>query len=179
MITKAIIEEVIDCYSVRVRIPLYNKLDGVQSATPKDELSIAPICSIPNCKISFNKGDIVFVSFEEDLIEQPVVIGHLLKENMGNTFFEITTSEIEVKNSAVLPSNTTIGEVSSLEIACLQGIKNNISIDIDDLTDKSNSLTIKTEELDKRTTKLEEVEIIISPDTPDIQEDKSILWIQI
>lgn len=47
MVTKAIIQEVIGPHSVRVRIPLYNKIEYVNGSTPTSELPRASICLTP------------------------------------------------------------------------------------------------------------------------------------
>ena len=39
MVTKGIIEEVINNYSVKVRLPIYDGFDGTQGATLKNNLS--------------------------------------------------------------------------------------------------------------------------------------------
>ena len=45
--TRGIIEEIIDKYHVRVRIPEHNGLQGRDRGTPTSELGIATICCPP------------------------------------------------------------------------------------------------------------------------------------
>lgn len=77
MVTKAIIEEVINEHQVRVRIPLIHKMAISASATPFKELPIAQICCTPGINILYSVGDVVYVSYEDDLSSKIVVLGDL------------------------------------------------------------------------------------------------------
>ena len=74
MITQAYVQDVINRHSVRVRIPLYNKAEGVNGSTPNSELGVAPICTLPNIINDPHPGDVVFIAFEEDDLSKPVVL---------------------------------------------------------------------------------------------------------
>ena len=80
MITKAIVEEVLTPYQVRVRIPILDRVSSSELSTPTEELNIATICSLPNCYINVQKGDIVFVGFEDNTYRKAVILGHLSRE---------------------------------------------------------------------------------------------------
>ena len=56
MIQKAIIEQKIDKYSMRVRIPVYNKIKSDPTATPTDELYVASIQTLPGCSPNYQEG---------------------------------------------------------------------------------------------------------------------------
>ena len=75
MIQKAIVEAVLNDYQVKVRIPKYDKMsyDGASY----EELSTAIICSTPGTLVNYSAGDVVLVSFENDEISKPVVLGLL------------------------------------------------------------------------------------------------------
>lgn len=133
MITKAYIQDVINRHAVRVRIPLYNKLDGVNGSTPNAELGIAPICTLPNVINDPHPGDIVFVSFEEDNLSKPVVIGYLSKENMGETLTNIKCEDLESQGDVKLSKYTTIGEIDYDEIYQLKGLDENIVDKFEDI----------------------------------------------
>ena len=45
MITRGIVEKIIDQYSVKVRIPILDKVGASDAATPTDELNTAVICT--------------------------------------------------------------------------------------------------------------------------------------
>ena len=86
MIQKAIIEEIVaNGYQARVRIPRYNKASSSPTATDKQDLAIATICTYPGIHPSYQIGDIVFVGFENDRVNQPVILGLLYRENMGSS----------------------------------------------------------------------------------------------
>lgn len=86
MIQKAIIEEIIQGgYQARVRIPRYNKAASSPTATDKQDLAVATICTFPGIHPSYQIGDIVFVGFENEEINQPVILGLLYRENMGSS----------------------------------------------------------------------------------------------
>lgn len=75
MIQKAIIESIIDDYSVKIRIPKYDKMynDGLTY----DELSTGIICSIPGTNVKYSVNDVVLVGFENNELGKPVVLGLL------------------------------------------------------------------------------------------------------
>lgn len=90
MIQKAIIEEIIQGgYQARVRIPRYNKAASSPTATDTGDLAIATICTFPGVHPSYQLGDIVFVGFENENINQPVILGLLYRENMGNSMSDM------------------------------------------------------------------------------------------
>jgi len=131
MILRAIIEEIVDDgLRARVRIPRYNKSADSPTATPFDELYIAPICCAPGLKPALVVGDIVFVSFEDDEIDQPVIIGTLFREGSESlTDVSATSSKIEV--NCELPRDTTIGDVKSSNIETLLNCRDDIQGQID------------------------------------------------
>ena len=75
MIQKAIIESIIDDYSVKIRIHKYDKMynDGLTY----DELSTGIICSIPGTNVKYSVNDVVLVGFENNELGKPVVLGLL------------------------------------------------------------------------------------------------------
>lgn len=90
MIQKAIIEEIIQGgYQARVRIPRYNKAASSPTATDTGDLAIATICTFPGVHPSYQLGDIVFVGFENEEINQPVILGLLYRDNMGNSMSDM------------------------------------------------------------------------------------------
>ena len=131
MITKAIVEEVISPYQVRVRIPL---LDGAASSTmstPTNQLNIATICSLPNCYINPQVGDIVFVGFEDNTYYKAVVLGHLSREAMTHTYTDAKLNSLIVNSFVELPEQTNIGNVTNTEISYLSGASGNLQKQID------------------------------------------------
>jgi hypothetical protein len=44
MLVQALVEEYVDEYHIRIRIPKFHKLQGTANATPTDQLPSATIC---------------------------------------------------------------------------------------------------------------------------------------
>ena len=134
MITKGIVEE-LKGYQAKVRLPIYDGLANTKNATSNENLSYAAVCVTTNLNNSLNVGDIVYVSFEDNDKGKPVILGQLYKEEM-NTLADIklnsaNINQLTVNKNASLPQNTSIGSISSKEIAALSGIKDNIQNQID------------------------------------------------
>lgn len=135
MITKAIVEEIISPYQVRIRIPL---LDGVLASpmsTKQDSLNTATICTLPNCYMNIQVGDIVFVGFEDNTYYKAVVLGHLSREAMTDTYADVTFRNLQILDSATLPTETSIGDITFSEFSKLAGISENIQKQINMLKD--------------------------------------------
>ena len=126
MITKAIVEEVLSPYQVKIRVPLLDRLSTSGIGTPTKNLNIATICTLPNCYMNVQPGDIVFVGFEDNTYYKAVVLGHLCKEALTPTYSDVTFNDCTIRSKAILPVETTIGEVTSKNIACLQGASDNL-----------------------------------------------------
>lgn len=129
MVTKAIVQEVISAHRVRIRIPLYNKIEGVMNSTPDTELPVSPICTLPNIKVSPNVGDIVFVAFEEDDLSHPVVLGYLSMDSMGDALVNIKCDDLEAEGSIELGKDISIGDITYTNIECLKNLKDNILLE--------------------------------------------------
>ena len=131
MITKAIVEEVLTAYQVKVRIPIFDRSNEESLATATQYLHTATICTLPNCYASVQVGDVVFVGFEDNKLYKPVILGHLSKEAFTSTYVDMTVSNITVNTSAHLPQNTTIGTITPDELLQVKGAKNNLQAQID------------------------------------------------
>lgn len=136
MITKGIVEEVIDPYNIKVRLPIYNAISTAKDATPTKDLNTATICSISNSSNLVNVGDIVFVGFEDNDSGKPVILGHLFKENSSDTFIDMNLRMLSTNSTTRLNYNTYIGNITPKEISTLSGIKANIQEQIFNLDDK-------------------------------------------
>lgn len=140
MITKAIVEEIISPYEVRVRIPLLDRQKNTTLSTKTEDLNIATICTLPNCYCNPQVGDIVFVGFEDNTYYRVVILGYLCKEAMTPTYSDITFNSLQVKSSASLPEETTIGNVTSSELAKLEGVRESIQKQLDNLKEQQTRL---------------------------------------
>ena len=129
MITKAQIVKIISNKEVVVRIPIYNKMEGVAGATPNSELCHAFICYpsgvIPNYEIE----DVVFVSFEDNYLDKPVVLGKLKKSTTkkeSNSKPNVNCVDLSADGNTKLSKETTIGEIKYTNIECLKNLSGNI-----------------------------------------------------
>ena len=139
MITKAIVEEVLTPYQVRVRIPILDRVSSSELSTPTEELNIATICSLPNCYINVQKGDIVFVGFEDNTYRKAVILGHLSREACI-TYSDINLNSLVVNSEAKLPVTTHIGDVQPHQLAMLKGLTDNIQKQLDSLKEQQDRL---------------------------------------
>lgn len=142
MLAKAFIQEVISPYSLRVRIPSVNKIEGVNGATPNNELYVAAVCSNPNFVINAHVGDVVILGFEDDDISKPIVLGYLSTNKSMETLTNMHCDEFKADGDISLSGQTSIGDVSPSSIHCLKNQKENIS-------DEFHSVRRDAEELKK------------------------------
>jgi len=140
-----------------VRIPIIHGVEGSPQCTPDDLLPSASVCGIPGFTNTVQKGDIVFVVFENDEYNSPVIMGQLItntnaydvnSDNITNTranavlqtlsFYDNLSDEY---TSAQLPKNTTIGDVQASQISFLLGLRDNIQDQIDRLNEQISSIS--------------------------------------
>lgn len=120
MLCKAIIEEIINNYQARVRIPIYHKIASSSFATLKENLPIASICTIPGVDFALKVGEIVYVDFELDQIENPVIIGILSRPDSVSSS-NITTESLKVNVNCSLPDNINYTETEERKQANVEG----------------------------------------------------------
>ena len=134
MIAKAVIEDKIDNKFI-VRIPLF------ESAGLNDVVTLtATLSYVPGNLDCYNIGDVVFVAFENNQISSPVIIGKLYLGNEKDTTKLEYSSKLEVKNEAILPKQTKIGEFSPQEVFTTFKCSPIHEQRITDLEEKSKSL---------------------------------------
>lgn len=121
MVTRGIIEKIVDTTHVKVRVPRINKSAGAVGATPTENLPIACIASVPGIIPYYNVSDVVYVDYENDNTDSPVVIGLISSAITNNGRSDIFSSSIQVDASAILPTDTNIGPITPESI-------NNISL---------------------------------------------------
>lgn len=141
MITKAIVEQILNKHSVKVRMPVLDKVIDSSTGIPINSYQTATECVLPNFSYNFNVGDIVFVDFEENNLDSPVIVGYLTGTSDQRMDGKIMS--ISVENESNLPSNTSIGSVKKEEIECLKGTVSNIQNKIDSASDNTFSSTIE------------------------------------
>lgn len=149
MITRAIIEQKINEYQYRVRIPIFDKSASAPLSTNLKDLCIA-VASMPKGVYnSLQEGDVVLVGFEDNDAGNPVILGHLYREALNNiqSFPTIIADVLQVNNKVNLPTNTTIGTIDYNSLFSLDGIKENVQSQIDNLTKKVDNLIKKVSQL--------------------------------
>lgn len=136
MITKGIVEELISPYAARVRIPILDNVTNTSYGTRTEDLPIATICSLPNCTLNPQVGDIVFVAFEYNAIDKVVILGYLSAAALNDTLSDANFGNIDVSYSARLPEDTTIGSITPQEISFLSGLTDNIQKQLNSLKEQ-------------------------------------------
>lgn len=137
MITKATIEEKIDKYRFRVRVPIYNKQKGVVFATPTEELDIALVCTLPGCNVNYQAGDVVYVGFDNAEDYEPVILGLLYREKDTGTLMSISAESVRTKVSTELSEHTRIGNITEDNIKALIGANTSLQRELNSLKAKT------------------------------------------
>lgn len=134
MMTRAIVEEVLTPFEVRVRIPSLDRVKGDSLCTRTEDLNIATICTLPNCYLNVQVGDIVFIVFEDNTERKAVIIGHLSRELMSNTLSDLHVGDLIIDGILQTSKNSRIGDISYSEMQHLSGIDTNIAQELKRLT---------------------------------------------
>lgn len=136
MITKAIVEEIVDTYRLRIRIPVIDRMSDLSAVSNSEsDLNVAAVCSLPNCHMNLQPGDIVFVSIDDLVPDDIVVLGSLYCSKETKSLCDMLIQRLNVTTEVVLPDNTTVGNVLPEELSQLSGVRDNIQKQIDALRD--------------------------------------------
>lgn len=110
MLTKGIIKEIpsINNNKYKVYIPLLRNANDREI----DAIFDATLCFTNGIYYSLVVDDVVYVAFEDNYYEKPVILGKLYtnKEDKDNISTQITIKSINVLDKAQLPSNTTLSD---------------------------------------------------------------------
>ncbi len=139
MIRRAIVEQVVNPFRVKVRIPEVDRAKKSSQHISTDELDELTVCVPAGWHPNFQIGDIVIVSYDVFSPDESVVIGFLYKENL-ESISEVDITQLIVSSYAKLPKNTTIGDVTSIQLQNLTGVKDNIQKQLDSLQEQINQL---------------------------------------
>ena len=134
MICKAIVEQIINDYKVKVRVPTFHRGEESIGATPSIDVPTAIMCVQPGIYSTLKVKDIVMVDFEDDNVDKPVIVGLLFSENSKKSLPDIVANSLEVNVNTKLSKDTTIGEVTADNIFTLKGVHTNVQKQFDDLT---------------------------------------------
>lgn len=141
MITKAIVESLVDKYTIRVRIPRIDRVLETSMNTSNEHLSEALICTLSNCDPNIRVGDIVFVALDDQNEDEVIILGYLYREKRTEAYCDLILNELNVQTKAVLPKNTIIGDISSTDLLMIKNSKSNLQSQIDSITTQLNTLT--------------------------------------
>lgn len=111
MIQKGIIEKVEDKYTVRVRIPKYDKIYSDATGTKPEDLAYGIICTLPGMSLTYNVGDVVLVAFENDEISNPVILGLLYREAES-----LSVLKINAIDTSINQINNKLNELNALSL---------------------------------------------------------------
>lgn len=130
MITKAIVEDIINNKEFIVRIPIFDNIESAREHTIKEDLNTALAILSPGLSNNIVIGDVVYVGFEDNDISKPIILGLLDKENQQPRQTTVTSAQLNcdylnVKNPTTLPIGTNIGSITYDQLLELVKLLNN------------------------------------------------------
>lgn len=137
MITKGIIISVNQDNTLFVRLPLFESA----SDSRNNQIVKCTICYNPGNLNSYKENDVVFVAFEDNQINKPVVIGKLYLGQEKEATNHSYSNSLTVTENATLPSETKIGSLDFSDIKGLLG-------EIKQLNDYINQLEKRIKDLE-------------------------------
>lgn len=93
---KGIVEEITDKYSIKVRVPKYDKLATDPYGVKTRDLADAIMCTLPGMSIAYSVGDIVLVDFENDELNNPVVLGLLYRDTTTDAVLKLEETDKKI-----------------------------------------------------------------------------------
>ena len=145
MITRAIIQQCVSPFTYKVRIPIFDRIEEASHHTANENLLTAVASVNKGCNDQFQVGDIVFIAFENNDLGQPVIIGHLYRENILKDKLGpiLNARNLIVDGNTSLSTSTKIGEIDYQKLYYLK----NVTGDIQNLLDSTSTATedVKTQ----------------------------------
>lgn len=124
---RAFVEEVVSPHKVKVRIPIINKIEGVNGATPVDELYYSCVCTPPGMTEDIVAGDVVILGFEENDYARPILLGFLSMDNdMQQSHTDMCCGDLVAKGTVSFGDQVQIGNLNYANLETLIGQKDNI-----------------------------------------------------
>lgn len=161
MITKAIIKRLntLEDNHFIVYIPFFQKANDAESAATMP----ATLIYIPGIINTLHVDDVVYVGFEDNSSNKPIILGKLYTgvEDKDTITTTLTSRTLEITEKSKLPINTCIGDLNLVDIhKKLNHLLENNSYDSKNIIYKnSNSPAVNVkEELDRIEAKLADLE---------------------
>ena len=151
MITKGYVEELVSSNQVKVRLPVYDKINENGTGAGFNELPIASVCSLPSTNPNLKVGDVVYVAFEDNNRQKPIVMGYLSMDN--NKYCDTTLQDLTVNGTSRFTSDFSIGNIDYNSFLQLKNVKVNIQNYLDKLSDSIDKLEEKLEKSNKNNEK--------------------------
>ena len=126
MITTGIILSKNGANSYNVNIP--DLVDGNETFN-----SVATVCSSINNKLDLKIDDVVYINFENNRRENPIIIGVLVNDGSNA---DVNLNSLKVKRNFQLPQQTSIGAINSTNLNSLIGVSENIQNQLDSIDKK-------------------------------------------
>jgi len=136
MIVRGIIESIFK-NQAKVRIPIFDKVFSASLGVDYSELPDATICVPPKFDMNLKSGDTVYVLFEDNNRQKPIIIGFI--KNDKNSHCESESISVSVENSAVLPEDVVVGDVNQNNIKNLHGLNKNVQNFINETNENVNN----------------------------------------
>ena len=126
MITTGIILSKNGANSYNVNIP--DLVDGNETFN-----YVATVCSSINNKLDLKIDDVVYINFENNRRENPIIIGVLVNDESNA---DVNLNSLKVKRNFQLPQQTSIGAINSTNLNSLIGVSENIQNQLDSIDKK-------------------------------------------
>ena len=136
MITKGQVLNINSDNTLQVRIPLFESATG----TRNNQIVKCTVCYNPGNLNGYVIGDVVFVAFEDNEIDKPVVIGKLYLGDEKEATNHSYSNSLTVEGNASLPASTTIGNLDFVKIKNIFNELDILNTYIDQLEDKIQKL---------------------------------------
>lgn len=95
--------------------------------------SVATVCSSINNKLDLKINDVVYINFENNRRENPIIIGVLVNDGSNA---DVNLNSLKVKRNFQLPQQTSIGAINSTNLNSLIGVSENIQNQLDSIDKK-------------------------------------------
>jgi len=97
----------------KIYVPIFRRAGEPENNPSGASTMYATLCYNPGAENGYRVGDVVYISFENNQVGEPVILGKLFlnntQESENSTY--LIGDELNISKSAKLPIDTTIGDV--------------------------------------------------------------------